>query len=62
MSAAAFNLKKWVKKLVLEAKNGLDEAIFILTDIIRGQIFINLVFSTFSHRSHHADCQRRRWV
>jgi len=43
MSAAAFNLKKWVKKLIKETENGLNKAFLTMTGIIRRHRNVNFI-------------------
>lgn len=62
MAAAAFNLKKWIKKLVKESKNRLEIAILILTHINRRYVGRNLIISIFNNRIHYAECQTIRSV
>jgi len=62
MSAAAFNLKKWLKKVILETKNDLLTLILNVTAIITTQKIRFIDFCNFKNMSYHDGYQDSKWV
>ena len=62
MAAAAFNLKKWVKKLIKENGKGLLYALFELSRIVKRHRIQNLEFCIFSNVSHYHEYQKVTYV
>lgn len=57
MSAAAFNLRKWVKNLIKKTKNGLLLTFLELSSILERYTSRNLEFCTFSIKSNYTEYQ-----
>jgi len=62
MSAAAFNLKKWVKKLIKDTENGLNILILMMSATITRYRAEKFKFTNFSIMSLCGECQYVRCV
>jgi len=62
MAAAAFNLKKWVKKLVKQTEKGLNKVNYILTRTLERHSIRSFNFPYIGYRSLHDEYQRVKCI